>query len=665
MLSIIKYTGNGVNQQHRQFFTENTEDFFYTDIVLDKDGYIYIVATFISNAQKIRVFRSNAPRDITAFTEEICTSNAWPAAYPKLSVDPANNVYLTYELHSTWVVNSPKQIAVHKRIKVANSGVWSPAAMLAQSFRAQHPDAVFHNGKLYLVYSEQVNNINENCVLHYLVYDKDDLSVLDDKIVLSEKKIYSPRLSFSGDTPLIQYVGSADGSVYQVKMTAGDASGSVWSAPQILSDASNAVYVHNVADVVADTPDVLWYNTSDEKVYFANKIDIPDLVPPANGSVIINGGEALTKNPALQLTLFATDAGSGLAEMNISETSAFSAIWQPYATSLEYTLIEQTPNQEKTIYVWYKDHAGNISATISASIELTDAGGSGGAVKINSDTPYTNTRNVTLTFSNNHALAYDMRVSDDATAKWVSVNTTLAWTLPSGDGTKMISVEYRNQAGNVTWNGAGDSIELDTTAPAGSLEINEGETATDNAVFKLKLTASADTVSMNINETDAWSIWQNYSIQTSYALLDTATGNKTVYVWLKDRAGNISATISAGIILEDTAGNTVPDLAAPAANVPVGKKIYAYPNPAQPRKEDITIAYSADKDSAVNIYLYNILGEKIWSASGYARVGAKNEVIWNGRDAYGSEAGNGVYILLLTDERKKILARGRLTILDD
>ncbi|MDR1324292.1 MAG: hypothetical protein LBK68_07650, partial [Candidatus Margulisbacteria bacterium] len=157
-----------------------------------------------------------------------------------------------------------------------------------------------------------------------------------------------------------------------------------------------------------------------------------------------------------------------------------------------------------------------------------------------------------------------------------------------------------------------------------------------------------------------------YAGSYTYPLQNTATGNKTVYVWVRDKAGNISATISASIILDSTAsGSATPEVVVPAASVPLGKKIYSYPNPAQPRKEDVKIAYSADKDGVVNIYLYNILGEKIWSASGYARVGEKSEVVWSGRDAYGSEAGNGVYILLLTDERKKVLARGRLTILDD
>ncbi|GBR74121.1 hypothetical protein NO1_1350, partial [Candidatus Termititenax aidoneus] len=389
-----------------------------------------------------------------------------------------------------------------------------------------------------------------------------------------------------------------------------------------------------------------------------------DTTAPA-GTLEINGGEALTKNPVLRLTLSASDAGSGLASVNISETNLLSASWQSCEADFEYTLNDQTRNQEKTIYVWLKDQAGNISAAVTRSIYLTDVGGSGGEVKINNDMPYTNTRNVTLAFSEIHAEAYDMQISDDAAARWVSVNTALDWTLSSGDGTKIISVEYRNMAGNVTWNGDSGTIILDTTAPAGTLEINGGGTTTDTKVLRLKLTGPDDAVSMNINETDAWLNWQSYLAQSDYTLLDTATGNKTIYVWLKDRAGNISATISAGIILTDAAGSTVPDAAAPAADAPIGKKIYSYPNPAQPRKEDVTIVYGTDKDGTVNIYLYNLLGEKIWSASGYAKAGEKNKVIWNGRDAYGAEVGNGVYILLLANEQKKVLARGRLTVLDD
>jgi hypothetical protein len=343
--------------------------------------------------------------------------------------------------------------------------------------------------------------------------------------------------------------------------------------------------------------------------------------------------------------------------------------WQTYMASVEYALNNQTRNEKKTIYVWYKDQARNISTAVTRSIYLTDIGGSGGKLMINSGAEYTTTIDVTLTISEVDVLAQDLRIGDSGNAgEWVSVNVnTVPWKLSGGDGLKSIYIEFRNAYGNITWNGTSDSIILDTTPPTGVLEINDSETTTDIKVLRLKLIASDDDIaSMNINEEDTWSIWQGYLAQNNYALQNMATGNKTIYVWLKDRAGNISATISASIVLADAAnGSITPEAVVPAVSVPLGKKIYSYPNPAQPRKEDVKIAYSADKDGVVNIYLYNILGEKIWSASGYTRVGEKSEVVWNGRDAYGSEAGNGVYILLLTDERKKVLAKGRLTILDD
>ncbi|MDR1323392.1 MAG: hypothetical protein LBK68_03030, partial [Candidatus Margulisbacteria bacterium] len=272
-LSIIKYTANGNVQQYTRVTMDASNVFYYTDIALDKDGYIYVAATFRSDSsQKVRVFRSNLPRNIFSFKEEKYNGNGGDfnttlAYLPKLTVDESGNVYLAYEVRNATAGDMSKKIAVHKRQTIGASTGWFGYVEVSPNFRAQHPDIVYRNGQLHLVYSEQPNNINDDCNLRYRIYN-DNLVIQSDEIILSAKKIYSPRLSFSGDTPLIQYVDSADGSTYHVKMTAKNTSGS-WSAPQTLSNASNAVYVHNVVDVRNDLPDVLWYNTTDQKVYFA------------------------------------------------------------------------------------------------------------------------------------------------------------------------------------------------------------------------------------------------------------------------------------------------------------------------------------------------------------------------------------------------------------
>jgi len=102
-----------------------------------------------------------------------------------------------------------------------------------------------------------------------------------------------------------------------------------------------------------------------------------------------------------------------------------------------------------------------------------------------------------------------------------------------------------------------------------------------------------------------------------------------------------------------------------------GETIWSFPNPFSPitRGEQAGIAYTVKADGWVRVFIYNARGERIWQAADYARADANpgvdgNFVIWDGRNARGQTAGNGIYILYLTDERHKVLGRGRLTLLD-
>ncbi|GBR76207.1 phage tail protein, partial [Candidatus Termititenax persephonae] len=396
-LSIIKYTADGSTPQSAVVTLNNNNPFYYTDIALDKDGYIYVAATF-STSYKVKIFRSNTPQDITSFIEETCSGgdfNTARAFLPKLATDDGNGrVYLAYELRNAPGADTSKYIAIHTRMKMGSYGVWYPAEKVSPNFRAQHPDIVAHDGKLHLVYSEQPDSSADDCNLRYRIYDT-DLEIQSDEIIHSAKRIYSPCLSFAGDTPLIQYVDSADGATHQIKQTAKNMDGT-WIAPQILSNTPNAVYVHTVANVTNDLPDVLWYNTIDQKVYFSAKTDTPDMVAPVNGSVIINGGESLTKNPTLQLALSASDAASGVASVNISETGAPAATWLDYKENIGYVYaLTNTPNGDRTIYVWFRDKAGNISTAVSATITL-DTAAPPGSVTINNGAAYASTINVSL-----------------------------------------------------------------------------------------------------------------------------------------------------------------------------------------------------------------------------------------------------------------------------
>jgi hypothetical protein len=98
---------------------------------------------------------------------------------------------------------------------------------------------------------------------------------------------------------------------------------------------------------------------------------ILDTTPPT-GSVVINNGAKCTNSTSVTLDLPANDSASGISQMCISSVDY--CIWgkggwqEPYATSKSVTL--PPGDGTNTLYVWFKDGAGNISPMYSASISL-------------------------------------------------------------------------------------------------------------------------------------------------------------------------------------------------------------------------------------------------------------------------------------------------------
>ena len=88
-----------------------------------------------------------------------------------------------------------------------------------------------------------------------------------------------------------------------------------------------------------------------------------DGVVPGNGTVVIQGNAGSTSTKSVTLTLSATD-NTGVAQYYASETSttpsATSGGWNDYATSVSFVL--SSGDAVKTVYVWYKDAARNVSA---------------------------------------------------------------------------------------------------------------------------------------------------------------------------------------------------------------------------------------------------------------------------------------------------------------
>jgi hypothetical protein len=93
-----------------------------------------------------------------------------------------------------------------------------------------------------------------------------------------------------------------------------------------------------------------------------------------------------------------------------------------------------------------------------------------GTIKINGGAPATNNAAVNLTLSSQDPLPGsdmgEMRFRNEDTATWSTWQryaTSRAWQLSSGDGTKTVNVEYKDNAGNVSQGVISDQILLDTT----------------------------------------------------------------------------------------------------------------------------------------------------------------------------------------------------------
>ncbi|MGK5094882.1 CBM35 domain-containing protein [Deltaproteobacteria bacterium TL4] len=112
----------------------------------------------------------------------------------------------------------------------------------------------------------------------------------------------------------------------------------------------------------------------------SNSGTVKDTTVPGNPSIIINGGATSSSSSSVSLALSATD-DTGVTAYYVSENatvpSAGVSGWvvvtstTNYSATIPFTL--SSGNWIKTIYVWFKDAAGNISYSDSENIELTTA----------------------------------------------------------------------------------------------------------------------------------------------------------------------------------------------------------------------------------------------------------------------------------------------------
>jgi len=101
--------------------------------------------------------------------------------------------------------------------------------------------------------------------------------------VITAREIYSPQIGFAtnaaapgGVIPVIQFV-SGNGTNYEIWQIS-QKSATTWSAPQRVSPpGGNAVFLHMVADIRNNRPDIIWFDHTGSSVHY---LSVPDLIAP-------------------------------------------------------------------------------------------------------------------------------------------------------------------------------------------------------------------------------------------------------------------------------------------------------------------------------------------------------------------------------------------------
>ncbi|WP_175623823.1 S-layer homology domain-containing protein [Paenibacillus amylolyticus] len=198
--------------------------------------------------------------------------------------------------------------------------------------------------------------------------------------------------------------------------------------------------------------------------------------------------------------------------------------------------------------------AGSQSETIQFRIDKTPPTGT---VIVNQGNQYTNSSSVLISISPDAGVT-------DITHIQYSVNGNPFTQMPYvpsfmlsigiTDGDKVLRFKLVDRAGNQSIEYQ-KTITRDTEVPTGSIVINNGNVYTTNRDIMLNLSLGngvTDVVAVQFsNNNSSWSGVEAFSSIKSYTL-PTGDGNKTVYVRLIDRAGNIGSA-QASITLDTTA----------------------------------------------------------------------------------------------------------------
>jgi alpha-tubulin suppressor-like RCC1 family protein len=284
-----------------------------------------------------------------------------------------------------------------------------------------------------------------------------------------------------------------------------------------------------------------------------------------SGAVAVGNAGGYVNSRTVTVHPTATDLNGPVLEQVRNAGDAWPATWSALGdTSLTLPLGEGY----KTVEARYQDAAGNTSQTVSTTVVYDITPPTGWLVVADHAASVNTTSTVYEAYSNDMNGPVLMRIRNGG-SPWPTTWTPIPvgdqpLTLPSGDGTKWVDVEFKDAAGNVAL--LSQSLILDTTPPLGSLAIDGGASYTTDTAATLSLSATDAVGATAVRLRDAvgsWGVWHKLpssdtntvSAGTSWTL-PTGDATRTVEAQYRDVGGNLSDVAGASIVLDTTAPQT-------------------------------------------------------------------------------------------------------------
>lgn len=262
----------------------------------------------------------------------------------------------------------------------------------------------------------------------------------------------------------------------------------------------------------------------------------------------------VTKTPEVRLKLNSEDMLSGMGSMKFkNETNGTWTKYEAYKTSKEWTL--DTNEGLKSVYVVFKDNAGNETTDIYDQIYLDLSGPEITKFMINDNDPYTKDKKVKLTINalDNYSKVDRLLISND-NINWTNIEYSkdIQWNLSPSSGKKVVYLKAIDSLGNIGKT-CTQSIYLDDVLPYGKIQINNGDSLTNSRNVKLQI--NFDDVHSGIKRVSIYEKDKSYTFPTvpnsptqiDWTLSMGATGMVSMEV--EDFAGNIYRTDSNTIVI--------------------------------------------------------------------------------------------------------------------